>query len=116
MAATTDDTGQAPAFAVETPFGPATLTYFDRDRALVHAAALTVNRIAVEVRLQLRRDHAGRLHVDGLHAYRVGDRWTPLTDNMRRKLIDRLRNAAIEAQAARPGDQARAARPDQAIR
>ena len=61
-----------------------------------------MNRIAVEVRLHLKRDHSGRLGVDGLHAYRVGDRWTPPTDNKRRKLIDELRALACAHAAAHP--------------
>jgi len=101
-ATTAGDAGRAPAFPIETPFGPAALTYFVRDRALAHADALTVNRIPVEVRLHLRRDHVGRLAVDGLHAYRVGDRWTPITDNMQRRLIDALRRLANAHAAAHP--------------
>ena len=95
-------TSDAPSFPVATAHRPADLTFFDRDRALVHADALTVNRIAVEVRPHLRRDHAGRLAVDGLHAYRVGDRWTPPTDGMRHKLSDGLRRLADAHAAANP--------------
>ena len=69
----------APSFNVETAHGPAVLTFFDRDRALIPAEALTVGRIASAVRFHLKRDHAGRFADDGLYVYRVGDRWTPIS-------------------------------------
>ena len=40
--------------------------------------------------------------LDGLHAYRVGNRWTPLTDNMHRKLIEELRALAVARATAHP--------------
>ncbi len=102
----TDPTA-SPAFAIATPFGPATLTLFDRDSGVVDAGAdagrpLTVNRIAYGVRLFVERDGAGRLGCRWLHAHRAGDRWAEPTPNVRHKLHGELLAAARRFEDKRP--------------